>query len=343
MPELMTAIYHSKSICIFDILDNNGQYVEKIRSEYRRASQANELFCPECQGTLELCAGAIVAPYFRHKSINDCPTSREMKTEAGKRMYQGKKMLYSLGRTVQSGEVVVQEGGKDLPYHPVIVTINDIIEAFLYLDGNSRNYEELRRAQKNYEDKGITTYWFLHKKYQSNSKNLTSNEAEVAELNNGILYYLDMENQKMDFRKAYQSPYGDRRYYSKTISMGDLVVDSNGEFNQDFLSDYEAHVRRESLALDRILRVPIEEGLDEQYFDFSYSYMDAIGEIWVLPELEMALEEHEFNERAKRQREDYVTRCNTMLLQIPMEQREWKAAELFEYVNRRGKVSNWLG
>ncbi|BBF43736.1 hypothetical protein lbkm_2424 [Lachnospiraceae bacterium KM106-2] len=78
MPELMTALYHSRSICVFDLLDQNGQYVEEVRSEYRKASQANELVCPECQGTLELCAGVIVAPYFRHKSINDCPISREL-------------------------------------------------------------------------------------------------------------------------------------------------------------------------------------------------------------------------------------------------------------------------
>lgn len=131
MPELFTTMYQDRQICIFDIQDEYGQYIEEVRSEFRKASQENELFCPECNGALELCAGAIVAPYFRHKAIRDCPISRELKTQAGQRMYYGKKMLYSLGKTAIEGDIILHEGKTDLPLHPVMFQIDDNEEAFL--------------------------------------------------------------------------------------------------------------------------------------------------------------------------------------------------------------------
>ena len=43
MPEMMTAIYRGESICVFELVDERGQYIENIRSEYRRA--INKIFC----------------------------------------------------------------------------------------------------------------------------------------------------------------------------------------------------------------------------------------------------------------------------------------------------------
>ena len=41
MPELFTAMYQDRQICIFDIQDEYGQYIEEVRSEFRKASQEN--------------------------------------------------------------------------------------------------------------------------------------------------------------------------------------------------------------------------------------------------------------------------------------------------------------
>ncbi|BBF43735.1 hypothetical protein lbkm_2423 [Lachnospiraceae bacterium KM106-2] len=257
-------------------------------------------------------------------------------------MYHGKKMLYALGKTANPNNIVMEEGKNSLPYQPILLKVNDQEGALLYLDGKSRNYEELRQAQQFYEARQMKTHWFLHKKYQTNSRNLTSDEAEVARINDDILYYLDTDHGKIDFRKAYQSPYGERRYYTETISLENLMLDDEGEFDRSFLEDYKEHVKKQRQALDCILRLPMEEGLDEIYFSFSYCYMDSIEEIWILPKLQMPLEEAEFNERARKQREYYVEQCNAMLLQVPREEQDELVREILKYVNRRQKVSNWL-
>lgn len=143
MAELFLAVHGSKEISIFELLDQNGQYIEEVRSEYRRASQGNELHCPECNGILELCAGAIREPYFRHKSILDCQLLKTLRTEAGKRAYHSKKMLYSLVHTAEDGEVLTNKGKEYLPYKPLLFEIKGSTKAFIYLDGKSRNYREL--------------------------------------------------------------------------------------------------------------------------------------------------------------------------------------------------------
>lgn len=341
MPELFIAMYRSEPVCIFELLDQNGQYREEVRSEYRRASQSNELLCPECHGILELCAGAIREPYFRHKSVLDCKLMSELGTEAGKRNYYGRKMLYSLIHTAE-GEKLFLEEEKKYPYHPVLFTANGAVTAFLYLDGRTRNYKELGEAQKSYEKEGITCYWFLHKKYQSNGRNITSDEAEAGRLNKGILFYLDTKNQKIEIRKAYQSPYGERKYLTKAYPLEQLTVDSSGSFHKAFLKDYEEHVKREKQSLDKVLRLPMEDGIEECYFDFTILYVEFLEEIWVLPQLGMPMEEQEYNEEAKKRREDYVKMLYCEIEGFDEYRRDNMTVELLNLLNRRKLVSNWL-
>ena len=130
------------------------------------------------------------------------------------------------------------------------------------IDGGTRNYQKLKEAKKIYDQQQIKTLWFLHKKYQSNARNLTSNEAEACAVNGGIIYYLDTGGQKIDFRKAYQTPYGERKYYTESISLEDIALDSQGEFNTGFLENYKKYVLEQKRALDRVLRVPIEDGVE---------------------------------------------------------------------------------
>jgi hypothetical protein len=49
--------------------------------ELKLASSNNELTCPACGGAYEYCHGAIVQPYFRHKSKDDCNHYSEPETE----------------------------------------------------------------------------------------------------------------------------------------------------------------------------------------------------------------------------------------------------------------------
>lgn len=144
-------------------------------------------------------------------------------------------------------------------------------------------------------------------------------------------------------RKGYQSPYRERKYFTQSIPMDELSLDESGNFHQEFLKKYNEFVMKEKLSIDKVLCVPMEDGVEECYFDFSYLYMDALDEIWILPELQMPVEDAGDNELAKERREEFVKLRNEEMYHFEQYHRKKKAEELRAYLNRRKLVCNWLG
>lgn len=125
--------------------------------------------------------------------------------------------------------------------------------------------------------------------------------------------------------------------------MDELSLDESGNFHQEFLKKYNEFVMKEKLSIDKVLCVPMEDGVEECYFDFSYLYMDALDEIWILPELQMPVEDAGDNELAKERREEFVKLRNEEMYHFEQYHRKKKAEELRAYLNRRKLVCNWLG
>lgn len=342
MAELMTAILHDRKICILDIVDENGQYKEEMRSRYRAASQAGELLCPECESVLELCAGAIMEPYFRHRALEDCPITQEMKTKAGKRRYAAKKSLYNFALEQDASEVVVEEGKSIWPYNPIRLWRNEQQLALIYLDGKSRNYSELKEAQAFYEKKGVSVLWFLNKQHQSKTKNLTSDEAESSIVNKGVIYYLDVEEKTVDIRKAYTNAYGEHKYYTETFALSELKMNEAGDFTELFMAHYKEAVRQEKSKLDRVLRVPIEEGVDEVYFQFAYVFMYALMEIWILPPFVGFIQGIDLQKEADTHRIHYLEEKNRCLEGLTEEERNIAVQQILGIMNKRRNVWEWM-
>lgn len=340
--ELITAILNDKKICILDLVDENGQYKEEIRSTYREASQAGKLYCPECEGELELCAGAIIPPYFRHRSIESCPITQELKTKAGKRRYVAKKKLYHFAVAQGASEIVVEEGKSIWPYNPVRIWRNGEQMAFVYLDGKSRNYSELKQAQAFYEANGVKPVWFLNKKHQSKTKNLTSDEAESSQINKGIIYYLDLEEEALDLRKCYTNAYGENKYYTETFLMSQLEMNECGDFTQLFITHYEEVAKAAKCKLDKVLRVPIEDGVDEIYFKFTYVFMYSLMEIWILPPFMGIIQGIDMQQEANRHRVQYLEMQNHYFEQLGEEDRDVEVARILSIINKRINVWEWL-
>lgn len=342
MAELMTAILYGKKICILDIVDENGQYKEEIRSMYREASQAGKLLCPECESVLELCAGAIMEPYFRHRSLQDCPITQEMKTKAGKRRYAAKKSLYGFALEQGASEVVVEEGKSIWPYNPIRLWRNEQQIALIYLDGKSRNYSELKAAQAFYEEKGISALWFLNKQHQSKTRNLTSDEAESSMMNKGVTYYLDVEEKTLDIRKVYTNAYGEYEYYTETFRLLDLKMNEAGDFTELFMAHYKEAARKAKSKLDKVLCVPIEDGVDELYFQFVYVFMYALMEIWILPPFVGFIQGIDLQKEADANRIKYLEEKNSYLKHLTEEDKKIEAEKILGIMNKRRNVWEWL-
>lgn len=341
MPELMTAKYQDETLCIFDIMDADGHYVEEIRSAYRKASQSGELSCPECGERLELCAGAIVAPYFRHHSIGDCVITKEMATEAGKRKYFNRKFLYSILQEQSVTNITVCERMSEWPMVPIVFESEEGKAAFLYLDGKSRNYKELADAHKYYFGKKILDVWFLDKTYQSHSVNITSDEAEVSRLNHGIIYYLDSQNHTIDLRKKYQDSYGNVAYFTETFPYKSFCFDGKTFRCEEYERDFQEKVYATKREINRVVRIPLDEGIDEAYFDFAYAYMDSISEIWVLPPFKYAEAGGDEKTIADEKRVAFLEQINENIRgESPMIQLV-EATKAEERINRERAAWSW--
>ena len=341
MPELATALLDNEKLCIFDIIDVNGQYIEEIRSFFRQASQAGQLKCPECGSNLELCAGPIVQPYFRHKVIKECTITQEMKTTKGRRCYYSRKILYNFVKEQKAEEFSIEERKDKWPFTPVVFTYAGSRFAYIYLDGRGHNYEEIQNAHKRYLKSEIKDVWFLNKRHQSISKNLTSDEAELSLINNGIIYYIDIDNQSVDMKKSYENPYGERKYFTRQFYFKDLQLDENGMFFKDFLDSLEEHIKSNKQNIKKLVRISLEDGIDEDYFEFSYVIMDSIMEIWVLPPyLDSVYKEYGY-EKEDTNRKRYLEESNDYFRLLPEKSKFIAIAKTINEINRRRHTWEW--
>lgn len=342
MSERLTAQLGDNFICAFELLDLNGQYLEEERSRIRAASQSGELVCPECSGRLILCAGAVREPYFRHYSSERCIATVEMRTKAGKRRYVCRKMLYNLAKSSGCSDITLVENSKQLgsknPLSPVLFKTNEGLAGYVFLDGKSRNYLELKKAAREYKSQGAKLLFFLSMKNMSEGKNITSDEAEIAKLNEGIVYYIDDVNGCIAMRKQYEGIEHVQRYFTKVYKSEELRATSNGEMHADFLQDYEKLVQAEKRRFAQVLRVPIEDGIDEVYFGMDYVCMDSVEEIWILPEF---LHWMENDEQAKEKRLAYLEEMNAALWEMEPQERYVSAFTLAKEVGKRRNSWEW--
>lgn len=336
MSERLNVMYGERTVCAFELLDRNGQYIEELRYELRLASQSGELSCPDCGARMVLCAGAIRQPYFRHMELGDCFVSVEFRTKAGKRRYACRELLFQMARDGGFSKVALEEQQDGL--FPILFEADGQTSGYVYLDGKTRDYRELERTNTGYCRQGIRLYFFLNLKYRSQSLNLTSDEAECAVINGGIIYYLDEGARTITFRKKYQDTNRVAQYYEETQIIDSLSPDELRAFDRAFMEHYEAHVRKVRQQFSRVLRLPADEGIDDDYMAMDYVLMDALEEIWVLPAF---LHRTEGHEQHQKNRIAFLETENEKMYGLPQLERNAYSDRLCRYVEKERNSWSW--
>lgn len=309
MNERLTVLWRNQNICCYDLVDGKGQYIEEIRHELRLASQARELVCPDCGQRMVLCAGAVRQPYFRHFELKNCMTGISLKTKSGQRSYECRRVLYQVVKSAGfSGLCLEESKGKELM--TVLFDSDAGRIGYVYMDGKTRDYRSLERYHEEYRAKKIRLYYFLNEKFKSAAVNLTSDEAVCAKLNGGEIYYMNTETEKVRIRKKYKNRYDEVQYYEEVTSFESLCPDHNGTITQEFLERFDAYLQEDKRNFDFVKRFPVEDGIDEVYFEMDYVLMDAVGEVWVLPRF---LYETEDAKEHKKKRIAYLEQQNELM------------------------------
>lgn len=338
MSERLSVLYHGKSICAFELVDVKGQYIEEVRHDIREASQAGKLTCPDCGQRMILCAGAVVQPYFRHFKRQECRTTMELQTKAGKRKYFCRKALYQIARSAGLSNVSVREE-EDMQLVPILFECQAGTIGYVYLDGKTRNFKELREKNTFYENQNIRLFFFLNYEYKSNARNITSDEAECAHLNGGEIFYLNLKDNTILFRKKYKDCNGEMRYYEEAFDLDTLIPDVDGSINRLFLEHFQIFKKEENLKFKKVKRIKAEEGVSEEFQSMDYLLMDSLSEIWILPRF---LHRMEKDEEATARRLSYLEEQNLVLFDVEESDREGYAWQVADYISKHLNSWDWI-
>lgn len=338
MSERLSVIYGEKSICAFELTDVNGQYIEEIRHEIREASQAGELKCPDCGQRMILCAGAVVQPYFRHFKKQECHIVMELQTRAGKRKYFCRKALFQIAKNAGVSNVSVREE-KEMQLVPILFESREGTIGYVYLDGKTRNFKELRENNQFYQNQNIRLFFFLNYEYKSNARNITSDEAECARLNGGEIFYLNLKDNTILFRKKYRNGNGEICYYEEAFDMDAVIPDVQGRITAPFLEHFQMIEKEEKLKFKKVKRIPAEEGISEEFQSLDYWLMDSLEEIWILPRF---LHRMEGDEEANARRLAYLEEQNLVMFNMEASGREGYAWQVADYISKNLNSWDWI-
>ena len=338
MSERLSVLYHGKSICAFELVDAKGQYIEEVRHDIREASQAGELLCPDCGQRMILCAGAVVQPYFRHFKKQECRTTMELQTKAGKRKYFCRKALYQIVKSAGLSNVSVREE-QEKQLVPILFECEAGTIGYVYLDGKTRNFKELREKNTFYQKQNIRLFFFLNYEYKSNARNITSDEAECAILNGGEIFYLNLKDNTILFRKKYSDCNGEIRYYEESFDLDTMIPGVDGSITGLFLEHFQIFEKEEKLKFKKVKRIPAEEGVSEEFQNMDYLLMDSLSEIWILPRFIYRMEK---DEDATARRLSYLEEQNLVLFDMEESDREGYAWQVADYISKHLNSWDWI-
>lgn len=337
MSERLNVLYREKLICAFELTDTEGQYIEEIRHEVRIASQDGELLCPECGQRMILCAGAVIQPYFRHFKRQECRAIVELKTKAGRRKYACRKALFQIAKTAGLFNVRVSEE-QEMQLVPVLFECEAGTIGYVYLDGKTRNFNDLWNKYRFYQNQNIRLYFFLNYEYKSNARNITSDEAECARLNGGEIYYLNINNNTVLFRKKYKDGNGETAYYEESFAFDEVIPDEEGRVTGLFLDRFQILEKEEKQKFKKVKRLPAEEGISGEYQDMDYLLMDSLEEIWILPRFRYRMEN---DEEADGRRRTFLEEQNLVMYDMEVSERAGYAWQVADYISKHLNSWDW--
>lgn len=338
MSERLNVIYHDKTICAFELVDLEGRYIESVRHDVREASQAGELICPDCGQRMILCAGAVVQPYFRHFKREECRTTVELKTKAGKRKYFCRKALFQIVKSAGFSNVVLKEE-QETQLMPILFESQAGTVGYVYLDGKTRNFKELWEKTLFYKKQDIRLFFFLNHEYKSNARNITSDEAECAALNGGEIFYINLESSTILFRKKYSDCNDEIPYYEESFDFDSVIPDTEGKITGEFLEHFRSFEKEELLKFKKVKRIPAEEGVSEEFLILDYILMDSLEEIWILPRFQHRIEH---DEEAGERRRSFLENHNLAMLDMDVSLRQGYAWQVADYISKHLNSWEWI-
>ncbi|HKM00033.1 MAG TPA: competence protein CoiA family protein [Mobilitalea sp.] len=245
-------IYKGKTICTFDLKDDNGYYQEELVLKWKQEASDCGLTCLECGAPVYLAAGLIKEPYFAHYDLVDCDYGNAHETEELKR---GKALLYALlRRSFPEAEVTARyrmENGMYSTLHARIGTrtgteigsetktetetrTNRNIVVDYRLQNNS--LEKFTERDAYYQSKNYLAIYVLGVRQDKDKKQLDWYQT-LLQSSMGYVALLDSKKELLILKKSFSYRIGKIRKFKnckRTYPIKELMLEDNGQMICDF-------------------------------------------------------------------------------------------------------------
>lgn len=227
-------LYLKKTICTFDLKDNQGYYNEDMVLSWKEAAAKRQLTCTECGAPVYLAAGQVKEPYFAHYDLEECDYSNGHETEELKK---GKRLLYQLlKRSFPEADLQARfrlENGLYCTLY-CILTEGRSFAVDYRLQNNS--LEKFRERDTFYQVNKIIPIYILGKRQDKETKQLDWYQ-NLLQNSMGYLIYLDAERERLTLKKSFSYRLGRERRFSyciQTYLVKDVLLNEEGQMICEF-------------------------------------------------------------------------------------------------------------
>lgn len=246
--------YQGKTICTFDLKDQNGFYYEDLVIEWKQAAADRKLTCAECASSVYLAAGQIKEPYFAHYDRKDCEYSGGQESEELKK---GKRLLYQLlKRSFPREDVSARHRMENGMFSTLYCHREDGSEIAIdyRLQSNSLKNYQLRDSY--YREYGIIPFYVMGMRQLKNMEQIDWYQT-LLQNSMGYLVFLNTDKETVTLKKCFGYRLGKERRFKfciKSYQVKDLLLTDDGRLICDFFDwcrKTEKEIDQEKLELKK--------------------------------------------------------------------------------------------
>ncbi|MHB8127520.1 MAG: competence protein CoiA family protein [Mobilitalea sp.] len=248
-------LYHKKTVCTFDLKDENGLYYEDMVLEWKQAAADRWLTCMECGAPVYLAAGPIKEPYFAHYDLVDCNYGNGHESEELKK---GKRSLYYLlKRSFPKSEVQARYRMDNGIYSTFYCQVDDSKSIVIDYRLQNNSLEKFHLRDSYYQTKNIRPIYVMGIRQEKDTKQINWYQS-LLQTSMGYIAFLDTEQERLTLKKSFGYRLGkDRKflYCNKSYPIKEALLNSEGQFMCDFTeecSKIELQIIEEKLQFQRM-------------------------------------------------------------------------------------------
>lgn len=258
--------FRRKTICTFDLKDENGIYYEDVVLDWKQAAADRALTCVDCGAPVYLAAGPIKEPYFAHYDLEDCDYGNGHETEELKK---GKRLLYRLlKRSFPDSNIRARFRMENGMYSTLYCCLEEGQRFAVDYRLQNNSLEKFRLRDTFYQENQIAPIYVMGKRQEKDTKQIDWYQ-NLLQNSMGYLAFLDTKKESLTLKKSYGYRMGRERkflYCIQTYPIQELILGRTGQMICDFsdrCQKVELQIKEEKLRYQK-MQDKLQELKDEK-------------------------------------------------------------------------------